>query len=862
MSIEIEVVAAGPPGPKGNTGSQGPKGDKGDTGDTGPQGIQGVKGDKGDTGNTGATGSTGPAGPQGVKGDKGDTGNTGPAGATGAPGAQGPKGDPGDKGDTGDTGPQGVPGPQGIQGVKGDTGNTGPIGATGPAGPAGPTGATGAPGAGVIPGGTTGQILAKASATDYDTEWTAAPSGGGGDITGWKSVTDFGALGNGSADDTAAIQAAITAAGVGGVVYFPKTASYYKVSASLQPLEQQTWVGMHSPRYQIAAYLEQPGGTIRAAASFTGSSLITNAATKRGVTLRNLGLQGNGVDGTLNGVDMGPNSSTDRSWLIDTCQFHAFGGGAIVGKCWILDVRDCIIMQCGYALNPALGADSTSNATDVRIIGCQIAFNKLGGIYLVGAQRHGGITIKGCRIERSGSSVNPHNPDNNRVNDADGIRLVKASHINIIGNYTDANSGYGLHIMPTLSGEVHTITCTGNIWCRDSTGGQYDTSNRAGIRVVKGNRIAFHGDKISYGSPSDSGGGRVTPQYGLELDTTNYVEWSGSIDLESSVVANGFRLIGTNWHAVLNEPRILSMCTFWTTADRPPAPMDGVFGFNTTLNTLEWWDGSAWTSASGSTPETPDLADLPDVSVLTAAPGQTLTYSAGLWYPAGTACTQDTIAFRAASEGTATGTTIGLSIPATVQVDDLLIMWIGLGSSSRTITWPPGWTQGGSIAQGGTGCAGAWAWKAAVSGDINSTATVTVSGAGLVKSGGVIALSGADPLYPFVGKSAALYTSGAGATVKTYPLPTVDNVPTGFGWALVTMGFNSTSTVQSSTVTQPTGTTLRSAAYSAEAGGNLNAWGATLLNVTGGTVGTGLNWVSDKEGNGGAFTLCVKPGWS
>ena len=135
MSIEIEVVAAGPPGPKGNTGSQGPKGDKGDTGDTGPQGIQGVKGDKGDTGNTGATGSTGPAGPQGVKGDKGDTGNTGPAGATGAPGAQGPKGDQGDKGDKGDTGDTGLTGPQGPTGATGPQGPQGPQGVKGDTGP-------------------------------------------------------------------------------------------------------------------------------------------------------------------------------------------------------------------------------------------------------------------------------------------------------------------------------------------------------------------------------------------------------------------------------------------------------------------------------------------------------------------------------------------------------------------------------------------------------------------------------------------------------------------------------------------------------------------------------------------------------
>jgi hypothetical protein len=51
--------------------------------------------------------------------------------------------------------------------------STGAQGPTGPAGPAGPAGP------GVAAGGTTGQLLAKKSATDYDTNWIAAPSGGG-----------------------------------------------------------------------------------------------------------------------------------------------------------------------------------------------------------------------------------------------------------------------------------------------------------------------------------------------------------------------------------------------------------------------------------------------------------------------------------------------------------------------------------------------------------------------------------------------------------------------------------------------------------------------------------------------------------
>lgn len=114
-------------------------------------------------------GATGPAGA--------DSTVPGPAGATGAAGA---------------TGPAGPAGPTGPQGLKGDTGDTGPAGAdstvpgpTGPQGPTGPAGATGAAGAdgqGVPTGGTTGQVLAKVSNADHDTEWVDQ-TGGGASIT-------------------------------------------------------------------------------------------------------------------------------------------------------------------------------------------------------------------------------------------------------------------------------------------------------------------------------------------------------------------------------------------------------------------------------------------------------------------------------------------------------------------------------------------------------------------------------------------------------------------------------------------------------------------------------------------------------
>jgi hypothetical protein len=99
--------------------------------------------------------------------------------------------------------------PQGATGVQGDTyirttngfvytktnavtwtyqlTIVGPTGANGPAGPAGEPGTpgpVGQPGAGVPTGGAAGQILAKTSGSNYDTQWVDAPTGGGGAVSG------------------------------------------------------------------------------------------------------------------------------------------------------------------------------------------------------------------------------------------------------------------------------------------------------------------------------------------------------------------------------------------------------------------------------------------------------------------------------------------------------------------------------------------------------------------------------------------------------------------------------------------------------------------------------------------------------
>ena len=85
-----------------------------------------------------------------------------------------------------------------------------------------PVGPQGPPGQGVPTGGTTGQLLAKNSATDYDTGWTAPPTAGASILTGTGvPATGLGAVGNFYIDTT------------GSDIYGPKAATSVGAEQSL-----------------------------------------------------------------------------------------------------------------------------------------------------------------------------------------------------------------------------------------------------------------------------------------------------------------------------------------------------------------------------------------------------------------------------------------------------------------------------------------------------------------------------------------------------------------------------------------------------------------------------------------------------
>jgi len=423
----------------------------------------------------------------------------------------------------------------------------------------------------------------------------------------YVSVKDLGAAGNGSTDDTAAISAAIAMAGVGGTVFFPRSSGAYMISSSIKPLERQMWIGTHSPFYD---WDETPAvnSALRALPGFSGSALVhlDTPATGRGVTFRNLMFIGLGdTTGSLNGMDLGPASGGERAWTIDKCQFMLFGGAAIAGHMWVVDIRDSHISRCGYGIRPQSGAGgSACSVFDNRWIGNQIYFTYHHGIALAGSAEAGAVTIMGNRIERAGTQVSggTMDPNVNRDADAAGIYLTRAHAVQLIGNFTDANADSGLKIAAISHGAVNNITMTGNIWKRDGTGDNSVTM-RAGVSIKDAMYVNAHGDIITYGDPDDNGPGRSAPQYGLELEANDWVTWDGSIQLDSgaNTRSNGVRWVGSaNWMCRVSDARqpMLQLPSA-TTTNAPLNPQMGSAYYDTTLDTLRIYDGAAWDNIGG-----------------------------------------------------------------------------------------------------------------------------------------------------------------------------------------------------------------------------------------------------------------------
>lgn len=261
-------------------------------------------------------------------------------------------------------------------------------------------------------------------------EGTPAAAGGGGTTptvtTPYFNVKDYGAVGDGTTDDTSAIQSAINAANTagGGTVLFP--AGTYLISSALTIYSKIDFVGMG----RLVSTIHQSSTTVDGLKGVDIDSF----------TMRNMGLQGPG-SGTGHGIII-TRSTRANSYRIDvdTAYIRSFGGDGINISNAIVSTFSNVISETngGYGFNlygVSGGAAGTSclfsncyangntnngyhldTMTYCAFVACAADSNPV-GYEVVGANGESqGISFLGCGAESS--------PTGFEINDGRGIGLM------------------------------------------------------------------------------------------------------------------------------------------------------------------------------------------------------------------------------------------------------------------------------------------------------------------------------------------------------------------------------------------------------------------------------------------------------
>ena len=301
------------------------------------------------------------------------------------------------------------------------------------------------------------------------------------------NVKDFGAKGDGAADDTAAIQRALDAAGpIRGTVFVPD--GIYLCSTVRMPphtglVGNATW-----------GYRE-----------FGGSTLVLNNASAKcliditgavGATVNGLSLRGESLGQDVHGILMAefPEKKEEDTPRIERCHISKFTGDGIrLEPVWCFSIRSCeIIFNQGNALYV--------RGWDGFILDNWFSGNGKAGYAAPGP--NASVTMTGNRIE---------------WNKGGGIQIRGGSHYNITGNYIDRSGGPGICLMSREDGApCFCFTVTGNVIYRSGKP-EWTTDDLASshVRFEECRGLVFSGNSMCQGQ--DDGGGKMSPSYGMVL---------------------------------------------------------------------------------------------------------------------------------------------------------------------------------------------------------------------------------------------------------------------------------------------------------------------------------------------------------
>ncbi len=310
-------------------------------------------------------------------------------------------------------------------------------------------------------------------------------------MTNVFDITDFGAVGDGETDCTAAIQRALDAAGgVLGQVMVPPgnyLCGMLKVPKAISITGSHAW----SFRNNGSSILTLLSGDYPCLLD------ISNAA---GCTVKGLSLSGGRLGENVHGImlthEVYNGGGEEDTPTVEDCRVDGFSGDGIHLNCiWCFSVRHCMLCFNG-------GHGLYINGWDGFILDNWMSGNTGAGIYAdkVAAS----VTATGNRVE---------------WNRLAGFYLRNSNTFNITGNYFDRTGGAALNLANAQDGQTDTVTITGNIFNRSGAGDftenppadEYDNCH---IRAERCVNTVISGNSFRVGM-NDGGTGLKSPDYGI-----------------------------------------------------------------------------------------------------------------------------------------------------------------------------------------------------------------------------------------------------------------------------------------------------------------------------------------------------------
>ena len=325
------------------------------------------------------------------------------------------------------------------------------------------------------------------------------------------NVKDFGAKGDGSTNDTAAINAALAAMEPGDTLYFPRgryiTSGGHVID---KPSVKIIGAGGRAQTYNSSAQLYLRNGA--------NADMLTIAANQ--VTVRDLSLYGNYNNQTATSRGLvTPNTIGANYLLLDAVWVDSFNGDgfSFEGTATLSST----VVNCESRKNRGYGMRFYGTATDSMIANCYIDQNTQSGVYCSA----GDLSLTSVHIWGNGTGAS---------GDRDGITFQSSNGCRVINCYIETQyEGAGIRFKSGINRGHIVQGC--DIWA----------NGFQGIYGYAASNVAINGNVIranNYKGSSGSGGAGIT------LDSCSGISTTGNNMF--SVAANrqtyGYYEVGTS----------------------------------------------------------------------------------------------------------------------------------------------------------------------------------------------------------------------------------------------------------------------------------------------------------------------------